>query len=85
MGRLRRSRTHKAQRDIHRASRTRVRFLLTNIKTPDTTPSQARTKDLDQIQLIDLDPKVSCSTPNPGAFPAPSPCSVAHQLPRLRL
>ncbi|KAI9573925.1 hypothetical protein HD554DRAFT_2319682 [Boletus coccyginus] len=40
MGRLRRSRTHKAQRDIHRASRTR-----------------ARTKDLDQIQLIDLDPK----------------------------
>ncbi|KAG9312799.1 hypothetical protein JVU11DRAFT_6213, partial [Chiua virens] len=40
MGRLRRSRTHKAIRDIHRASRTR-----------------ARTKDLDQIQLIDLDPK----------------------------
>ncbi|KAN0088689.1 hypothetical protein V8E55_005746 [Tylopilus felleus] len=40
MGRLRRSRTHKSQRDIHRASRTR-----------------ARTKDLDQIQLIDLDPK----------------------------
>lgn len=46
MGRLRRSRTHKAQRDTHRASRTR-----------------ARTKDLDQIQLIDMDPKVghSCS------------------------
>ena len=42
MGRLRRSRTHKAQRDTHRASRTR-----------------ARTKDLDQIQLIDMDPKVS--------------------------
>ncbi|KAF9778479.1 hypothetical protein BJ322DRAFT_1147907 [Thelephora terrestris] len=40
MGRLRRSRTHKAQRDTHRASRTR-----------------ARTKDLDQIQLIDMDPK----------------------------
>ncbi|KIM88435.1 hypothetical protein PILCRDRAFT_814330 [Piloderma croceum F 1598] len=40
MGRLRRSRTHRAQRDVHRASRTR-----------------ARTKDLDQIQLIDLDPK----------------------------
>lgn len=40
MGRVRRSRTHKAQRDIHRASRTR-----------------ARTRDLDQIQLIDLDPK----------------------------
>ncbi|KAF9644176.1 hypothetical protein BDM02DRAFT_3103372 [Thelephora ganbajun] len=40
MGRLRRSRTHKAQRDTHRASRTR-----------------ARTKDLDQIQLIDTDPK----------------------------
>jgi len=40
MSRLRRSRTHKAQRDVRRASRTR-----------------ARTKDLDQIQLIDLDPK----------------------------
>ncbi|EMD39010.1 hypothetical protein CERSUDRAFT_151832 [Gelatoporia subvermispora B] len=40
MGRLRRSRTHRAQRDVHRASRTR-----------------ARTRDLDQIQLIDLDPK----------------------------
>ncbi|KAL4062341.1 hypothetical protein V8B97DRAFT_1346232 [Scleroderma yunnanense] len=40
MGRIRRSRTHKSQRDIHRASRTR-----------------ARTRDLDQIQLIDLDPK----------------------------
>ncbi|GJE90329.1 Zn-finger-containing protein [Phanerochaete sordida] len=40
MGRLRRSRTHHAQRDVHRAARTR-----------------ARTKDLDQIQLIDLDPK----------------------------
>ncbi|KZP01761.1 hypothetical protein CALVIDRAFT_17369 [Calocera viscosa TUFC12733] len=39
MGRLRRSRVHKAQRDVHRASRTR-----------------ARTKDLDQIQLIDLLP-----------------------------
>ncbi|EGN95972.1 hypothetical protein SERLA73DRAFT_185435 [Serpula lacrymans var. lacrymans S7.3] len=40
MGRLRRSRAHHARRDVHRASRTRV-----------------RTKDLDQIQLIDLDPK----------------------------
>ncbi|KIJ95526.1 hypothetical protein K443DRAFT_108660 [Laccaria amethystina LaAM-08-1] len=40
MGRLRRSRVHNARRDVHRASRTRV-----------------RTKDLDQIQLIDLDPK----------------------------
>ncbi|KAJ3510806.1 hypothetical protein NLJ89_g4474 [Agrocybe chaxingu] len=40
MGRLRRSRAHHARRDIHRASRTRV-----------------RTRDLDQIQLIDLDPK----------------------------
>ncbi|KAK0206452.1 hypothetical protein DFS33DRAFT_1314723 [Desarmillaria ectypa] len=40
MGRLRRSRVHKAQRDVHRATRTRV-----------------RTKDLDIIQLIDLDPK----------------------------
>ncbi|KAF8511808.1 hypothetical protein BU17DRAFT_96867 [Hysterangium stoloniferum] len=40
MGRLRRSRVHKAQRDVHRAARTR-----------------ARTRDLDQIQLIDLDPK----------------------------
>ncbi|KAH9839966.1 uncharacterized protein C8Q71DRAFT_702863 [Rhodofomes roseus] len=40
MGRLRRSRTHHAIRDVHRAARTR-----------------ARTRDLDQIQLIDLDPK----------------------------
>ncbi|KAI0759321.1 hypothetical protein BC629DRAFT_1597776 [Irpex lacteus] len=40
MGRLRRSRTHHAQRDVHRAARTR-----------------ARTRDLDQIQMIDLDPK----------------------------
>jgi len=40
MSRLRRSRTHKAQRDVRRATRTR-----------------ARTKDLDQIQLVDLDPK----------------------------
>ncbi|KAI0689500.1 hypothetical protein BC835DRAFT_1282813 [Cytidiella melzeri] len=40
MGRLRRSRTHHAQRDVHRAARTRV-----------------RTRDLDQIQMIDLDPK----------------------------
>ncbi|KAI0286049.1 hypothetical protein BGY98DRAFT_1087105 [Russula aff. rugulosa BPL654] len=40
MSRYRRSRTHKAQRDVHRAGRTR-----------------ARTKDLDQIQLVDLDPK----------------------------
>ncbi|KAF9055385.1 hypothetical protein BDZ89DRAFT_1088036 [Hymenopellis radicata] len=40
MGRLRRSRAHHARRDVHRASRTRV-----------------RTRDLDQIQLIDLDPK----------------------------
>ncbi|KAG1837626.1 hypothetical protein DFJ58DRAFT_862799 [Suillus subalutaceus] len=36
MGRLRRSRTHHAQRDVH---------------------DLARTKDLDQIQLIDLDLK----------------------------
>ncbi|PCH36273.1 hypothetical protein WOLCODRAFT_140300 [Wolfiporia cocos MD-104 SS10] len=41
MGRVRRSRTHHAQRDVHRAARTR-----------------ARTRDIDQIQLIDLDPKV---------------------------
>ncbi|KAI0342966.1 hypothetical protein BDW22DRAFT_1300311, partial [Trametopsis cervina] len=40
MGRLRRSRTHHAVRDVHRGARTR-----------------ARTRDLDQIQLIDLDPK----------------------------
>ncbi|KAF8799992.1 hypothetical protein BYT27DRAFT_7200732 [Phlegmacium glaucopus] len=40
MGRLRRSRVHNARRDVHRASRTRV-----------------RTRDLDLIQLIDLDPK----------------------------
>ncbi|KIM38411.1 hypothetical protein M413DRAFT_30235 [Hebeloma cylindrosporum] len=40
MGRLRRSRVHNARRDVHRASRTRV-----------------RTRDVDQIQLIDLDPK----------------------------
>jgi len=40
MGRVRRKRTHHAQRDVHRAARTR-----------------ARTKDLDQIQLHDLDPK----------------------------
>ncbi|KZS94527.1 hypothetical protein SISNIDRAFT_484740 [Sistotremastrum niveocremeum HHB9708] len=40
MGRLRRSRVHKAQRDVHRAARTR-----------------ARTRDLDQIQLHDMDPK----------------------------
>lgn len=40
MGRLRRSRAHHARRDVHRASRTRV-----------------RTKDLDQIQQFDLDPK----------------------------
>ncbi|CCM01836.1 uncharacterized protein FIBRA_03904 [Fibroporia radiculosa] len=40
MGRLRRSRTHHAKRDVHRGARTR-----------------ARAKDLDQIQLIDLDPK----------------------------
>ncbi|KAF8074501.1 hypothetical protein FPV67DRAFT_584292 [Lyophyllum atratum] len=40
MGRLRRSRAHHARRDVHRASRTRV-----------------RSRDLDLIQLIDLDPK----------------------------
>ncbi|RDB15930.1 Zinc finger protein bud20 [Hypsizygus marmoreus] len=40
MGRLRRSRAHHARRDVHRASRTRVRG-----------------RDLDMIQLIDLDPK----------------------------
>ncbi|KAF9529517.1 hypothetical protein CPB83DRAFT_852261 [Crepidotus variabilis] len=40
MGRLRRSRAHHARRDVHRASRTRVRG-----------------RDLDQIQMIDLDPK----------------------------
>ncbi|KAH7093907.1 hypothetical protein BKA62DRAFT_751605 [Auriculariales sp. MPI-PUGE-AT-0066] len=41
MGRLRRSRVHKAQRDVHRATRTR-----------------ARQKDLDQIQLHDLQPHI---------------------------
>lgn len=40
MGRVRRKRTHHAQRDVHRATRTR-----------------ARTKDLDQIQLHDLNPR----------------------------
>lgn len=35
--------------------------------------SQARTKDLDQIQLIDLDPKVSRSTPSPALSPRPLP------------
>ncbi|KZV98755.1 hypothetical protein EXIGLDRAFT_831975 [Exidia glandulosa HHB12029] len=40
MGRLRRSRVHKAQRDVHRAARTRV-----------------RQKDLDQIQLHDMQPQ----------------------------
>ncbi|KAN0121051.1 hypothetical protein V8E52_003639 [Russula decolorans] len=40
MSRYRRSRTHRAQRDVHRATRTR-----------------ARTRDVDQIQLLDLDPK----------------------------
>ncbi|KAL9713852.1 hypothetical protein Ac2012v2_003464 [Leucoagaricus gongylophorus] len=40
MGRLRRSRTHHAKRDVHRATRAR-----------------AHIRDLDQIQLIDLDPK----------------------------
>ncbi|KAF8731442.1 hypothetical protein AX14_004882 [Amanita brunnescens Koide BX004] len=40
MGRLRRSRTHHARRDVQRGARTR-----------------ARTRDLDQIQLVDLDPK----------------------------
>ncbi|KAF8309258.1 hypothetical protein DL93DRAFT_1774900 [Clavulina sp. PMI_390] len=39
-GPQRRSRVHKAQRDVHRAARTR-----------------AKTKDLDQIQLIDLLPE----------------------------
>jgi len=59
MGRLRRSRTHKAQRDVHRASRTRVYFCLAIFCTPRLIfRLQARTKDLDQIQLIDLDPKV---------------------------
>ncbi|KIJ55520.1 hypothetical protein M422DRAFT_151274 [Sphaerobolus stellatus SS14] len=41
MGRLRRKRVHKAQRDVHRAARTR-----------------ARTRDLDQIQHIDLTPEM---------------------------
>jgi hypothetical protein len=63
MSRYRRSRTHRAQRDVHRASRTRVSpslgttvviFLL--IK--NFLCSQARKRDLDQIQLSDLDPKV---------------------------
>lgn len=65
MGRIRRSRTHKSQRDIHRASRTRVRIILrlSIICTLRMNPHriyafQARTRDLDQIQLIDLDPKV---------------------------
>lgn len=44
MGRLRRSRAHHARRDIHRAARTRAR------------PA----RDLDQIQLIDLEPEVRC-------------------------
>ncbi|KIY53233.1 hypothetical protein FISHEDRAFT_19883, partial [Fistulina hepatica ATCC 64428] len=42
MGRQRRSRMHHARRDVHRASRSRAFPLRT----------------IDQIQLIDLDPKV---------------------------
>jgi len=75
MGRIRRSRTHKSQRDIHRASRTRVRivpwglfqsfvFFFYRILTRLTLVFQARTRDLDQIQLIDLDPKVCTSQPD---------------------
>ncbi|KAJ7327665.1 hypothetical protein DFH08DRAFT_710293, partial [Mycena albidolilacea] len=38
------SRVHNARRDVHRAARTRASLL-------------ALTRDLDQIQLLDLDPK----------------------------
>ena len=59
MGRVRRKRTHHAQRDVHRASRTRV-----GISEPLRSRSltveiiQARVKDLDQIQLHDLLPHI---------------------------
>jgi len=69
MSRLRRSRTHKAQRDVRRATRTRVNYLSTlPLAQADENFlcfPQARTRDLDQIQLIDLDPKV-CHLPARG-------------------
>jgi hypothetical protein len=62
MSRYRRSRTHKAQRDVHRASRTRVslsrHYCNDILATQNFLCLQARTRDVDQIQLIDLDPKV---------------------------
>jgi bud site selection protein 20 len=67
MSRLRRSRTHKAQRDVRRATRTRVNIFSTLLWHRTSTdenlfyPLQARTRDLDQIQLVDLDPKVGHS------------------------
>ncbi|KAI0255688.1 hypothetical protein BJV78DRAFT_1172514 [Lactifluus subvellereus] len=60
MSRLRRSRTHKAQRDVHRASRTRVNLPGISVQISvliKTFFLQARTRDIDQIQLVDLDPK----------------------------
>ncbi len=61
MSRYRRSRTHKAQRDVHRATRTRVTSHLhycSDILTDENfLRFKARTRDIDQIQLIDLDPK----------------------------
>ena len=51
---------------MHRASRTRVSLSLgTNDILADENflCLQARTKDIDQIQLIDLDPKVCHSEP----------------------
>lgn len=59
MGRLRRSRTHHAQRDVHRAARTRVRILYRKVIHTHSCSIQVRGRDLDQIQLIDLDPKVA--------------------------
>ena len=59
MGRLRRKRVHHARRDVHRSSRTRVRlfyFITTSVSR--SMSFQVRAKDLDQIQLVDLDPKV---------------------------
>jgi bud site selection protein 20 len=57
MGRLRRSRVHNARRDVHRAARTRVSVCIYTFQL-FLTNNQVRTRDLDQIQLIDLDPKV---------------------------
>ena len=75
MGRLRRSRTHKAQRDVHRASRTRVRGRpctrgATNTRDAQRSQKklmslrQARTRDLDQIQLHDLRPAIRAALEN---------------------